>query len=121
MEHILASNIMEHLNSNNLLYQKQHGFLSKLSCETQLLEFTADVLKVVQDRKQCDTIMMDFNKAFDKVSHDRLLFNLRCVGINPKTLAWVKSFLSSRTQKVLIDGECPMLSQSQVGYPKVQC
>ena len=70
MEHILSSHKMEHLNTNHLLYDKQHGFRSKLSCETQLLEFTSDVLKAVQDKKQCDTVVMDFSKAFDKVSHD---------------------------------------------------
>ena len=49
MEHILASNIMAHLNANNLLYSKQHGFHSSRSCETQLLEFTDDVLQIVRD------------------------------------------------------------------------
>lgn len=74
MEHIIASQIMGHLNQNNILYSKQHGFRSKLSCESQLIEFTDDVLSIVQDRKQCDTIILDFSKAFDKVSHDRLLY-----------------------------------------------
>ena len=45
------------------------------------------------------------NKAFDKVSHDRLLYKLDRAGIDPQTSAWVKSFLSMRTQKVVIDGE----------------
>ena len=105
MEHILASSIMRHLTNSNLLYSGQHGFRSKLSCETQLLEFTADVLNTVQDRKQCDTVVMDFSKAFDKVSHNHLLFKMENLGIDPKTTAWVKSFLSYRTQKVVIDGE----------------
>ncbi len=96
---------MAHLNSSNLLYDKQHGFRSERSCETQLLEFTDDVLKTLRDRKQCDTIIMDFSKAFDKVSHDRLLYKLDRAGIDPQTSAWVKSFLSMRTQKVVIDGE----------------
>ena len=105
MEHIIASNIMRHLNQNNLLYDKQHGFRSKLSCETQLIEFSSDVLKTVQDRKQCDTIVMDFSKAFDKVSHDRLVYKLDRAGIDPRTRDWIKSFLSDRSQKVVIDGE----------------
>ena len=96
---------MAHLNANNLLYNKQHGFRSGRSCKTQLLEFTDDVLQIVRDRKQCDTIVMDFSKAFDKVPHDQLLFKLDRAGIDPQTSAWVKSFLSGRTQKVVIDGE----------------
>ena len=105
MEHILASNIMDHLNSSNLLYDKQHGFRCKRSCAMQFLEFTDDVLKTLRDRKQCDIIIMDFSKAFDKVSHDRLLHKLDRAGINPQTSTWVKSFLSLRMQKVVIDGE----------------
>ena len=105
MEHISASTIMTHLNSSTLLYDKQHGFLSERSCEMQLLEFTDDVLKTLRDSKQCDIIIMDFSKAFDKVSHDRLLYKVDHAGIDPQTCAWVKSFLSLRTQKVVIDGE----------------
>ena len=40
---------MKHLNSNHLLYSKQHGFHYKLSCETQL-EYTSDVLKTIYDK-----------------------------------------------------------------------
>lgn len=104
LEHILASHIMKHLNSHNLLYDKQHGFRSKLSCETQLIEFTDEILKSLQDRKQCDTIVLDFSKAFDKVSHDHLLFKLERLGIDSTTCTWIQSFLLNRTQRVVIDG-----------------
>ena len=40
-----------------------------------------------------------------KVPHDQLLFKLDQDGTDPQTSAWVKSFLSGRTQKVVIDGE----------------
>ena len=48
---------------------------------------------------------MDFSKAFDKVSHDRLIYKLDRAGINKQTRNWIKSFLSGRSQKVVIDGE----------------
>ena len=96
---------MKHLNKNHLLYSKQHGFRSKLSCETQPIEYTSDVLKTVQDKKQCDTVVMDFSKAFDKVSHDRLIYKLDRAGIDKQARNWIKSFLSGRSQKVIIDGE----------------
>jgi hypothetical protein len=38
MEHILVSNIMTFLDNNNLLYQNQHGFRSKLSCEILFIQ-----------------------------------------------------------------------------------
>ena len=54
---------------------------AKLSCKTKLIEFSADVLKMLQDRKQGNTIIMDFKKAFDKVSHDRLMYKLDHAGM----------------------------------------
>ena len=64
MEHIVTSNIMSHSNSNNILYPLQHGFRSKLSCETQLIEFVNDIATNMQKGAQTDVIVMDFSKAF---------------------------------------------------------
>ena len=68
-------------------------------------EYTSDVLKTVQDKKQCDMVAMDFSKAFDKASHDRLIYKLDRAGINKQARNWIKSFLSGRSQKVIIDEE----------------
>ena len=45
MEHIVSSHIRKHLHINNILYPLQHGFRSKRSYESQLLEFTHDIAK----------------------------------------------------------------------------
>ena len=42
MEHIIASNITAHFNRYNILYDLQHGFRQKRSCETQLLQLVED-------------------------------------------------------------------------------
>ena len=43
LEHIITSNIMSHLDKNNLLFHNQHIFRSRVSCETQLIQFTQDL------------------------------------------------------------------------------
>jgi hypothetical protein len=57
---------------------------------------------------------MDFAKAFDKVPHQRLLYKLRYYGISPQVTSWVKSFLSNRTQTVVLENttsdKIPVLS-----------
>ena len=105
MEHIITSNIMNYADSNAILYHLQHGFRSKRSCETQLLEFITDVVKNLKDRKQTDTLIMDFSKAFDKVGHARLIEKLKFYGITGKTNEWIKAFLMNRKQTVVLDGE----------------
>ena len=114
LEHIITSNIMTHLDKNNLLYHNQHGFRSRVSCETQLIQFTQDLYDTLNDKGQADVIVMDFSKAFDKVDHQRLLLKLHRLGINHEVITWIQSFLTDRSQCVVLDGErsdaCPVLS-----------
>ena len=60
-----------------LLYKLQHGSRAKRSTETQLLTFVQDLYKNLRNNKQTDDIAMDFAKAFDKVSHKKLIRKLR--------------------------------------------
>ena len=113
MEHILASHIMQYLDTNNILLDTQFGFRSKHSCETQLL-ITTDLAKAIDKNLQTDVGILDFSKAFDKVSHNRLLHKLKHYGINGNILHWIKSFLHGRTQQVVVEGSysspCPVTS-----------
>ena len=114
MEHVITSNIMAHLNKQKLLHPNQHGFRRKLSCETQLIQFVQEISETLNESAQADIIVMDFSKAFDKVDHRRHLLKLHRFGINNDVISWIKSFLSNRTQKVVLDGEesesCPVMS-----------
>ena len=105
MEHIVASNISKHLNKNNALYELQHGFREKRSCETQLIQLIEDLGRQLSLGKQTDLVLLDFSKAFDKVNHLKLLYKLSCFGVKGNTLNWIQSFLIGRTQTVVLDGE----------------
>ena len=75
-EHIIASHIMHHLETNSILYDLQHGFRRNRSCETQLISFIHELMSNHNKDIQSDIILMDFAKAFDKVPHKRLLYKL---------------------------------------------
>ena len=105
MEHVVARQIMGHADEHGILYPLQHGFRSMLSCETQLIELVNDLAKNLHGGHQTDMLVMDFSKAFDKVGHERLLLKLAGYGITGKAHSWIRSFLSHRTQVVVVDGE----------------
>ena len=67
---------MEHLNSNNILIENQHGFRSQHSCASQLISLVEDLSYTLDQQKQTDVILLGFAKAFDSVPHQRLLSKL---------------------------------------------
>ena len=99
-------------------YPMQHGFRRKRSCETQLLEFVDDVSSNMSSGKQTDVLVMDFSKAFDKVSHSLLIHKLNHYGIRGKTNTWIQNFLSDRTQAVVVDGETSNFISVESGVPQ---
>ena len=105
LEHIIFTNIMKHLQEQNILVHFQHGFRSGHSCESQLVITVDDLAKTIDEKGQSDLLILDFSKAFDTVPHQRLLHKLSYYGIGGSTHNWISSWLTQRTQKVVIDGE----------------
>ena len=118
MEHIIASNLSTHLNKHNILYELQHWFREKRSCETQLIQLVEDLGRQLSLGKQTDLILLDFSKAFDKVNHLKLLYKLSCFGVKGNTLNWIQSFLIGRTQTVVLDGESSEEVKVTSGVPQ---
>ena len=93
LEHIVCSNIMAHLDGCGLLSDRQHAFRKGHSCETQLTTVINDWAKILDNRGQVDTFILDFEKAFDTPPHELLKSKLFSYGIGGKTLKWIDSFL----------------------------
>ena len=117
LEHIICSSLMQHLNRHNILYPLQHGFREKRSCESQLIEFVHDIAFNMQKGHQNDVVVMDFAKAFDKVAHNRLLYKLSSYGVKGYTLGSIGSFLSGRSQKVVLEGKSSSSAPVLSGVP----
>ena len=104
LEHIVCSNIMAHLDEYKLLSDRQHAFRKGHSCETQLTTVINDWAKILDNRGQVDTFILDFEKAFDTSPHELLKSKLFSYGIGGKTLKWIDSFLCFRQQRVVVNG-----------------
>ena len=69
LEHLLASNIVKHLDGQGLMY------------DLQLIMLIEDLARNASVGKQTDIILLYFSKAFDKGNHSKFLWNLRQYGI----------------------------------------
>ena len=118
MEHVVCSQIGRHLDDYNILYPHQHGFHKQLSCNTQLISSIDDWASSINMKWQTDVIMLDFSKAFDKVSHTKLLHKIRHYGITSNTNNWIKAFLGNRSQQVVVNGQASNPAAVLSGVPQ---
>ena len=82
----------------------EHGFRPGFSCQTQLISLIEDISHALDNQLQTDLIMLDFSKAFDTVAHKRLMAKLHHYRVDHQVCAWIQSWLTQRTQTVVVDG-----------------
>ena len=102
LESLIRDKILQHLNINGLINPNQHGFVPNKSCMSNLLETIDFITYNLNSDSQTDIIYLDNAKAFDKVSHNKLLIKLESYSINISILKWIEAFLKNRKQRVVI-------------------
>ena len=75
LETLMRDYMVEFLVKHQLINTSQHGFLKARLCLTNLLCFFEEITKWVYDGSPGDVVYLDFQNAFDKGPHQRLLFN----------------------------------------------
>ena len=118
MAHIVASNLSRHFEQNDILYDLQHGFRERRSCETQLIQLVEELARNTSQGQQTDLILLDFCKAFDRVNHMKLLHKLHQHGVRGNTVSWIKAFLTGRSQTVVLEGESSSEIPVNSGVPQ---
>jgi hypothetical protein len=103
MERMIKEDIVNFLERKQIIRNSQHGFRNKKSCLTNLLEFMEHVSQKLDKGEPVDIIYLDFQKAFDKVPHKRLLAKLKAIGIEGNLLRWIGLWLTGRKQRVVIN------------------
>ena len=109
----IASKIYERLVTQTLLDHcidkiddRQHGFLPGRSCLTQLVSFYDDLVQSDNNKRASDIIYFDFSKAFDSCNHDLILDKLKNrFDVDGKMLAFIRNYLSNRSQRVVVGGK----------------
>ena len=118
LEPLIRDHMVEFLEKHKLINTYQHGFLNARSCLTNLLCFLEEITKWVDDRSPVDVVYLDFQKAFDKVPHQRLLLKLNAHGIGKEVINWIEKWLTHRRQRVIVDGDISNWKSVLSGVPQ---
>ena len=118
LERLIKYHMVEFLVKHKLLNSSQHGFLKARSCLTNMLCFLEEITKWIDVGSPVDIIYLDFQKAFDKVPHQRLLLKLKAHGIGDSITDWIEQWLTERRQRVVVDGEVSNWKSVLRGVPQ---
>ncbi|KAL7632739.1 UNVERIFIED_CONTAM: hypothetical protein RMT77_016940 [Armadillidium vulgare] len=117
-ESILNRKIWKHLNSSNLISDRQYGFRKKRS--------TGDLLSLLSDSwssalrhfGESFAVALDISKAFDRVWHKALISKLPSFGIYPSLCDLLSDFLSGRSIAAVVDGHRSSFKSINSGVPQ---
>ena len=119
LERIVFNHLNDFIAEHEIISTNQFGFRKYHSTVQQLLLFLNKVTSYVDSNTRCDTIYLDFSKAFDSVPHNELLVKLWRIGVTNNVWYWLREYLYDRRQCVSINGRySSLLYLSSQVYPK---
>ena len=104
--------------ANNLLAPNQSGFEPGDSCINQLLSIIHEIYSSFDDRFEVRSVFLDISKAFDKVWHEGIIFELQQNGISDDLLNILSDFLRNRKQRVTLKGQSSPWTNVNAGVPQ---
>jgi hypothetical protein len=101
LERLVARQLMDYLQLNDLLPSYQLAYRPFHSTETAVLRVLSDILKAVDSRDVAGLVLLNLSAAFDTVDHDILLRRLdTSYGISGTAIEWFHLYLTERSQYV---------------------
>ncbi|MFZ2539900.1 MAG: reverse transcriptase domain-containing protein [Oscillospiraceae bacterium] len=117
-ERVIYNKIYEHCLKYNILTIKNSGFKKLDSTINQLIHITNLIYEGLDDGFQIGMIFLDIQKAFDKIWHNGLLHKLNKYGIRGRVYGLLKSYLSGRLQRVILNGSFSEFLEILSGVPQ---
>ncbi len=110
---------MEFCNVNGVIPNEQFGFRKNSNCEMALISAVDGWCKAVGNGEYVGSLLIDLSKAFDMVSHNKLLSELQSIGCCLDTLKWFESYLQNRKQRVVLQDHLTNFISINQGVPQV--
>ena len=120
-EKILCRYLVHFLRENGYISQCQYGFLSGKSTTLHLIQYYRNLARVMDNKFTLHTTYIDFAKAFDTISHAKLLSKIEALGITGNVLHWIQSYLHNRHQCVKVSMNVSYNIMATSGVPQGSC
>lgn len=117
-EKCLKTRLIDFLERNNLLYEKQFGFRSGKCTEDAVFQLINQINNNLNTNKKSLTVFIDLAKAFDTVSHKNLIKRMESLGVRGDPLNLFINYLSCRRQKVKVENEFSEVEALTMGVPQ---
>ena len=119
IERMVYQQLIAYLEKHNMLPKHQSGFRAHHSTETAVLRVISDILGAADQGYVALLGLLDMSAAFDTVDHDILLERLATsFGMAGTALAWLRSFLTGRSQQVSFNGGLSSIGLITTGVPQ---
>ena len=102
-EKVLKERLISYFKTNNILSEKQFGFVENMSTSDAMYEIISEITNSMNKGNKTLGIFLDLAKAFDTVPHDLLLKTLSHYGIRGPVSDVFESYLTGRQQIVRIN------------------
>ena len=117
-ERIVREKLVNYLEFIDKMDKSQHGSRKGRSTLSQLLEHHNEIIEMLENGENIDSIYLDFSKAFDKCDIGILMHKLKALGIKGRLGRWLHNFLSNRKQKVVVNGVSSSVTNVTSGVPQ---
>ena len=118
-EKVVLQQLLAYLAEHKLICPSQSTYRPHYSAETALLKITNDILLALDSGNVSPLTLLDLSAAFDTIDQCILLNRPHHMyGISSTALSWFSSYLTNRTQLVIVDGHVAQVSSLSYGVPQ---
>ena len=118
LETIIRDHMMDFLVKHKINKHFSAWFPKSKIMPNKFVMFFEEITKWVDDGSPVDVIYLDFQKAFDKVPHQRLILKLKAHGMGNSIINGIEQWLTGRRQRVVVDGEVSSWKSVFSGVPQ---
>jgi len=119
LERLCLARIFLHITNSPNFNPHQSAYLPGRGTETALIKISDDLYQIIDKGSPAVLASLDVSAAFDTIVHDRLLHRLTTdFGLSSLALAWLKSYLSGRTQAFFIGNSSSTVTTCLMGVPQ---